>query len=159
MPKNFAIKRRRDLDHLRESVPELTRREGPQDIGVDDHHGRLMECTDQILSQMVIDAGLSADAAVDLRKQTGRNLHELDPAEHTGGCKARKVAHHAASERDDHAPAAHLVLQQRREDRVVHIDGFRRLACRDVDQNRIEAGTRRDPARRDGHTAGSRSYP
>ena len=47
-----------------------------------------------------VDAGLAADAAVDLGEQRGRDLHEGQAAQRGGGGEAGEVADHAAAERD-----------------------------------------------------------
>ena len=83
-------------------------------VGVDQHAAWLPERSHHILRVGQIHAHFATDAAVDMRKQRGRDLEESQAASERGGDEAGHVADHAAAERDDHrlavGPAAqHLV--------------------------------------------------
>src|SRR5436305_661418 len=77
------------------------RREGVEAIRVEQHRRRLVEGADQILAGRDVDPGLAADRAVDLGKQSGRNLDQAAAALEDRGGEAHKVADHAAAEGDE----------------------------------------------------------
>ena len=67
---------------------------------IDEHQLRLIEGTDQILSIVVIDPGLAADAGVHLGEQRGRHLHVGNAAQISRRGKAGEIADHAATKRE-----------------------------------------------------------
>ena len=70
-----------------------------------------MEGADQVLALGRVDAGLAADAAVDLGEEARRDLHEADAAAQDRGGEAREIADDAATEGDDHVTAFQLQCQ------------------------------------------------
>src|SRR5690606_7623228 len=74
---------------------------------------RLVEGADQVLALRRVDAGLAADAAVDLGEQAGGDLDEADAAAQDRGREAREVADHAATEGDETIAPLELQSQQR----------------------------------------------
>ena len=71
-------------------------------VDVDHDQARLVEGADEVLAGRMVDAGLAADAGVDLRQQRGRHLHERHAAHEGRGGEAGQVADDAAAE-GDHA--------------------------------------------------------
>ena len=85
---------------------------------------RLMERADQILAEPVVDAGLAADAGVDLRQQRRRHLDDRDAAQERRRDEADHVADHAAADRHHEVAAIGPDLDQP----VVHrLDATQRL--------------------------------
>ncbi len=89
------------FDHFVQSGAELATRQRTEDSGIDQDRGRLIERTDEILPNRMVDADLPADRAVDLREQRRRHVRERYAAQVRRGGEARHVANHAAAERDD----------------------------------------------------------
>ena len=65
------------------------------------HGARLVERSDHVLAERVIDAGLAADRRIHLREQRRRHLHERHPALVDRRGEAGDVADHAAAERHE----------------------------------------------------------
>src|SRR5690606_33961343 len=95
---------------------------------------------DEILALPRIDPGLAADRGVDLRKQRGWDLHEIEAAAHAGRRKPREVTHHPAAKRE-HEIAA---LDARGDDRLAYgLEGgraFGALTLGHHDARRVDAG-------------------
>ena len=119
---------------------ELARRQRIQHRGIRDHQNRLVKRADQIFSMRRVDAGLAADGGIDLRQQRGRHLHEIDAAAQDRGGKARKVADHAAAERDHEVVALDFCGDQFLGDVFEAFIAFRDLALVDDDPRRGDAG-------------------
>ena len=71
-----------------------------------------MERADEILAVARIDRGLAADRGIDLRQQRRRHLHDVEAAPQDRGREARKIADHAAAERDDEVVALDARIEQ-----------------------------------------------
>ena len=78
--------------------------------GIDEHGEGLVIRADQVLAERMVDAGLAADGAVDLREQRRRDLHDRNAAQVGGRGKAGRVAHDPAAERHDAAGAIRHAL-------------------------------------------------
>ena len=89
------------FDHLGVARPHLARRQSVEHIRIDQHHGGLVECTDQVLACRGVDRGLAADRRIDLRQQGRRNLHEAAAALDDRAGEANQIADHPAAERND----------------------------------------------------------
>ena len=100
------------LDHLGEARGQLAWRQGGERLRIGDDGARLVEGTDHVLAQRMIDRGLAADCRIDLGEQRGRDLHERDAALVAGGDETREVADHPAAERDDGRPALDAVRDE-----------------------------------------------
>jgi hypothetical protein len=92
---------------------EFARRQSGERVGVRQHQRRLMKGADQILAMAGIDARFAADRGIDLRQQSGGNLHEPHAAPQTGGGEASEVADHSAAKRDEEIAALHPRFQRR----------------------------------------------
>ena len=95
----------------------MSARKGGECIDVGQYQPRLVEAADQVLAPAGVDAGLAADGAVDLRQQGGRDLHEVDAAQHDRGREPREVADYAAAQRHQRRAA----LDARRQQLVDHL--------------------------------------
>ena len=65
-----------------------------------------MECPDQVLAGVGVDAGLASDGGVDHGQQGGRNVHDVDAAQPGRRHEARDVGGRPAAEADDGVLAA-----------------------------------------------------
>ena len=111
------------LHHLVEPRAEFAPRQRAQHGRIDDHAVRLIERSDQILAERMVDADLAADGAVHLREQRRRDVHERDAAQVGRGREPGHVADDAAAERHERRTAIGLGLDQR----VVHAGDRREL--------------------------------
>jgi len=132
------------LDHFGQSGGQLARRQRAQGVHVGEHQLRLVECTDHVLAQRVIDRGLAADRGIDLRQQRGRHLHEVDAALVDRGREAGEVADHPAAERHQQAAPVEALAQQPLEDAIERLPILVGLAIGKADRHeRRGAGQRR----------------
>ena len=69
--------------------------------GIDEDGLGLMECADKIFAGAKIDASLTADRRIDLRKNRGGNLNEIHTAHVEGREQAGNVADDASTEGQD----------------------------------------------------------
>src|SRR5262245_341872 len=88
------------FDRLIKSRSQFASGQAAQYARVNDDRAGLMKSPDQVLAEFVIDRGLASDRAVNLREQRRGYLNVVDPAQKSRGDETRKVAHHAAAERD-----------------------------------------------------------
>ncbi|MNO86913.1 hypothetical protein D3C76_783280 [compost metagenome] len=88
------------LDDFRQAGRQLARRQGAQGRGIDHHRLRLVEGTDHVLAQRMVDPGLAPHRGIHLGQQRGRHLDEIDPALVAGGGEAGHVADHPATQGD-----------------------------------------------------------
>ncbi len=99
-----------------------------------------MKGADQILAKRVVDPGLPADRAVDLREQGGGHVHHRNAAQ-VGGCrKPDDIADHAAADGDDHRRAIRLGLDERVEHARHGVEVLVTLAVFDQDRGAIRSG-------------------
>ena len=110
--KQGGVADRAVLDHLGQARLELALRQGRQRVHVGDHRARLVEGTDHVLAQRVVDRGLATDRRVHLRQQSGRDLHKWHTPHIAGGSKSGHVANHTAAQRVDHCLAVAAFGQQ-----------------------------------------------
>ena len=89
------------FDDLCHAVTEGGIRQGGEQIGVDEHQLRLVECADEIFALRQVYAGLAADRGIHLCEQSGRNLTHAHTAQEGGCRKACHVTDDAAAEGDD----------------------------------------------------------
>ena len=101
------------LDHFVEAGSEFTPGQGLQQERVDDDETRLMEGTDQVLAERMVDPHLAAHRAVHLRQQRRRHVDERDPAQERRGREAGGVPDDPAAHRDDGAAAIGVGANQR----------------------------------------------
>ncbi len=80
-----SIKDSAVLDHLGHAGPKFSPGQRGQSCDVNQHQAGLIKGPDQVLAARVINGGLAADAAVNLRKKSCRHLHERNSAQ-IGGC-------------------------------------------------------------------------
>ena len=134
----FAVAEQAVLHHLGVAGAELALRQGIEQRGVGDHQDRLVERADQVLAVAGVDTRLAADRGIDLRQQRCRHLHEVDATAHDRRRKAREIANHAATQRNDQVAA----LDPRREHRVADLlkmhEVLGALARRNHDRRRAE---------------------
>ena len=69
---------------------------------VDPNHGRLPERADDVLGLWKVDSGLSADAAIDHRKERRRDLEQSNPTVPRRGQKTSQIADDSPTDGDDH---------------------------------------------------------
>src|SRR5262249_39588449 len=110
------------------------------DSRINNDRARLMKGPDQILAELVVDRGLSSDRAVNLREQRRGNLNVVDPAQKSRGDKPRKVAHHAAAERDHTVRAFKTIGDQKTPGAFGRAQRLRPLAVADQMRERSETG-------------------
>ena len=70
-----------------------------------------MKCTDEVFADCAVDRGLATHAAVHLRQQGRRDLHERTAALHDMRCKTGDVADNAAAQSDDMVAAFHMLRE------------------------------------------------
>ena len=104
--------------HLGITGHQLAARQCGEHGRIDQYGDRLMEGADQILAGLGVDRRLAAHAAVHLREQGGRHLHETAAAlQHRTG-KADQIANHTAAQRDDRIAAFDAEFQQPFDDQL-----------------------------------------
>ena len=124
------------FDHFGVAGAKLPLAQRVETAGIGKDEGWLVERADQVLAVRRVDAGLAADAGIDLRQERGGNLNEAHAAAQRGGAKAGQVADHPAAEGDDDVAPFDARLDQRiRNARELRV-GFRRLAGRADDRGR-----------------------
>jgi hypothetical protein len=89
------------FDGFGEAGAGLAGGQGGEVGGVDEDPAGLVKGTDEVLAVGQVDAGLAADAAVDLREHGGGHERPGQAAEQGGGDESGDVADDAAAERDD----------------------------------------------------------
>ena len=85
------------LDHLRETLVPDPLRQRAQGIEIGHDQGGMMKSADQVFSGAGIHSGLSADAAIDLREERGREGNIGNAAQINRGDKAGQVANDASA--------------------------------------------------------------
>ena len=108
-----AARGHRVFDHLVEAGAEFPARQGFEQCRIRRHERGLMERTDQIFPERMIDAHLAADRAVDLSEQCRRHVDQRDAAQVSGRDEAGHVSDDAAPHRDDGCAAIGFELDQR----------------------------------------------
>ena len=78
------------LDHFVQAGAEFAARQGFEHDRIGDDQARRVKRADQVLAERVIDAGLAADRAVDLRQQRRRHVHDRHAAQIRRGREARR---------------------------------------------------------------------
>ena len=92
----------------------------------------------------MIDTGLAADGAVDLRKQRRRHLDEINATHVTGCGETGNVPHNATAQRNDGRVAVGAVLDERVENILHGFEGLVRLTVRQADHADLLAGEVRE---------------
>ena len=100
------------LDDFGQTRAQLALGQRFQCVQVSHHQLRLVERTDHVLAQRVVDGGFAAHAAVHLRQQRGGHLYKRHAAHVASGGKAGHVAHHAAAQGVKHGFAVSGAAQQ-----------------------------------------------
>ena len=101
------------FDHFVESRPELATRQRLQQGGIDGDHRRMVERSDQVLAERMVDAHFAADRAVDLRQERGRHLHQWQTAQVPSGNEASHIADDASAHRNNSGTAVGFQFDQR----------------------------------------------
>src|SRR5690606_32499027 len=109
---------------------KLPRRQGLERAGIDDYSLRLVEGANHVLAQRVIDPGLAAHRGVDLGKQRGWHLDEVDPALIASRSKTGHITNHTTPKGDDGGASVVAGLQQTVEDLLQGLPGLEYLAVR-----------------------------
>ncbi len=100
------------LDHFRPTGGEVPDGQRAEKLRIDNDQRWLIKSPDQILANLMVDAGLAADAAVHHGQQAGRDLDQSKTAETGGRDEPGEVSDHPASQRHDHVPTLHAAPQQ-----------------------------------------------
>ena len=100
------------LDDFGHARHKLVARQRFQRRDVDEHGGRLMERTDQVLARIGVDSGLAADRGVDHAEQGGGHVHDVDPTQPGGGGETGDVGGRSPAEADDGVLAANADAAQ-----------------------------------------------
>ena len=111
-PEQVGVADHRHLDDLRPAGRVLALRQRLQHAGVRHHQRRLVERPDQVLAEPVIDAGLAADARIDLGQQRRRHLDDRDAAQERRRDEPGHVADHAAADRHHEVAPVRADLDQ-----------------------------------------------
>ena len=143
------------FDHFVQAGTELTTRQGFEHDRIGNDQAWRVKRSDQVLAERVIDAGLPADRAVDLREQGRRHVHDRDAAQVRRRGEADEIADHAAADRDDHRRAIRLGLDQRIEQPRDGIEVLVALAVFDEDRRPVGADLPEQRARENPRRAGS----
>src|SRR4029079_3967802 len=98
------------------------------------------EGSDQVLSQLVVDANLAANRCVDLREQRRGNVDERDAAQVGGGSEAGDVTDDPSAERDEGRGTVGVRTDERVVDSRYGAEVLRALAVRD--KNGLSRGNR-----------------
>ena len=101
----------------------------------------LMKRADQVLAELVVDADLAADRAVDLREQRRRDVGERDAAQERRRGESGRVADDAATDGDDRACAVGACANQRFVDAGDRLQVLEALAVGDEDRLRDPKGS------------------
>src|SRR5690606_18877583 len=118
------------LDDFRQARRQLTRRQCRQRGRIDQHQLRLVEGTNHVLAQGMIDTGLAAYRGVNLGQQRCRDLNEVHPALVAGCRESGHVADDAATQSYDRGLAVMPGRQQAIEDQLEGFPVFPGLAIR-----------------------------
>ncbi len=106
------------------------------DVGEDG--GGLGEGADEVLSLRQVHRGLPADRGVDLRGERRRHLHERDAPHVGGGDEAGEVADRSPAQRHHDVVPVGLLGRELAKQRLVDLQGLRRLARRDAEEDGAE---------------------
>ena len=106
--------------------------------GIDDDRRRGMKSADQVLAHRMVDADLSADGTVDLRKKRRRHLNDWNTTEVRGRGKPGDIAGHAAANGEERARSIGVSADERIVDTANGRELFVALAV--GDQDRIFVG-------------------
>ncbi len=101
LPEQGRVMNNSIFDDLRQSSAVFPRGQGPERVEIAQHQPGLIKCADKIFSRLEIHAHLAADGTVHLRQQSGRRLHERNPAQVARGHKSGQIAHDPPAQRDD----------------------------------------------------------
>ena len=118
------ISNRAVLDHLGQPCAELPRRQGAQNIEVAHHQLRLVEGTDHVLAQRMIDGRLAPHRRIDLREQGRGHLHKGHAPHVASRGKTRHVTHHSSAERKQYGFAVATVREECVEDQLERLPVF-----------------------------------
>ena len=121
--KHRGVRDDRVLDHFGEPAAKFAIGQSAEDGGIGEDQSRRIERTNEIFSFGEIDAGFSADGAVNLGDERGGDMNESDSAEIGGGREACDVAGYAAADGDDHGFAIGAALDEAAAERfdVAHV--------------------------------------
>src|SRR5271169_3791284 len=86
---------------FRQSTSKFPVRKSFEYGDIDINLTRLMECSEQIFSERMIDGDFSANTAVDLCKKRGWNLYERNSTKQRCRNKSGEITDHASTESDD----------------------------------------------------------
>ncbi len=100
------------LYHLGQPGRKLARWQCAQGIGINNHGFGLVEGTNHVLAQLMVDTGLAAYRGIHLRQQCGRHLNETDATLVAGSGKAGHVSGHSTAQRNQRGLAIMTILQQ-----------------------------------------------
>ncbi len=127
------------LYDLAEPRVDLGGRRSVEQGEVHDDRARLIECSDQVLAEPMIDGYLAAYAGIDLGQEARRYLDERYAAHIGRRDEAGQITDHAAAERDDRRAAVQTVLDAFRIQLLGLRQALRRLANRYGAYSDIEA--------------------
>ena len=122
------------LDDFVQARAELPAGQCRQHQRIDDDGVRLIEGSNQVLAERVVDAHLPADRRVHLRQERRRHVHQRNPPQVRGGSEAGHVADHPAAEGDE----GRVALRVRLDERIVDARNRRQMlvALTVADENR-----------------------
>src|SRR5512134_292289 len=116
------------LNDLREPRSQFARGERPERVGIGNHRERLVERSDHVLAERVVDRRLAPDRGINLREQCRRHLDIGNPALKDRGGESGEIADDSAAQRDQRGAALAAVLEQRIEDAIQRLPRLMRLA-------------------------------
>ncbi len=127
------------FDDLGEASPQLAVRQGAEGGDVGQHQPGLVEGTDHVLAERMVDRRLATDGRIDLCEQCRRHLDERHAAQIGRRGETRQVADDAAAERDQRRLALAARAEQLVEQPVERFPGLVCLAITDDDREHLHA--------------------
>ena len=131
------------LHNLGVAGAEFARAQGVESARIRQNQRGLMECADEVLAVRRIDAGLAADARIDLGQERRRDLDETHAPAKRGGAEAGEIADDPAAKRDHDVAPLDAGGDQRVRDASELRIGFCGLAGRADDRRRSQSGATR----------------
>ena len=118
------------LDNFGQPRRQFAGREGVEGLGIYQHQVGLIESTDHVFTQRVVDSGFTAHRRIDLGQQGSRHLDEINTALITGCGKTGHVTHHAAAQCNHSGASIVARREQAIENQLQGFPIFERFAIR-----------------------------
>ena len=126
------------LDDFRQPCGQFAGRKGIEGLRIDQHQIGLIEGTDHVLAQRMVDPGFAAHGRINLREQGGWHLDKVDTALIASGGKPGHVTNHATTKGNHRGAPVMAGCEQAIENQLQGFPVFERFAIgQDDRQHRI----------------------